>query len=145
MKVDKLKIARQFMEAVPHARALGIEVVELAEARAVLALPYDLRFVGDPQTGVLHGGVVFTLMDSAAGTAVILHPAGPGGTATMDLRVDYMRAATPGQRIVADAVCYHMTRSVAFIRVTACDDDTARPVAVATGAFTVDPGMEGRS
>jgi acyl-coenzyme A thioesterase PaaI-like protein len=30
-----------------------------------------------------------------------------------------------------------MTRSVAFVRVVATDDDTARPVAAATGAFTV--------
>ena len=49
-----------------------------------------------------------------------------------------MRAATPGQRIRAEATCYHITRSVAFVRAVALDDDVDRPVATATGTFTVE-------
>lgn len=128
--------ARKFIQAIPHSKALGMELVSLEDAMAEISMPYDKRFVGDPETGVIHGGAVFALMDTCGGAAVMSHPDMPTATATLDLRIDYMRPATPGQSIMARAVCYHVTRSVAFVRATALDDDVDRPVASATGAFT---------
>jgi uncharacterized protein (TIGR00369 family) len=131
--------ARQFIDALPHSRALGMQLDHLAEGEAVVSMPWDARFVGDPATGVIHGGAVSALMDTASGAAVMSHPVGVLSTATLDLRIDYMRAATPGQRIAAHAVCHHVTRSVAFVRVTATDEDKDRPpVATASGAFTLE-------
>lgn len=135
-----LQAARAFTEALPFCRATAMSVDAVGEGSAALSMPWDARLVGDPASGVLHGGVVFALMDTASGTAVMCHPDGPRGTATLDLRVDYMRPATPGQRLTARAECYHVTRSVAFVRVTTCDEDRDRPVATATGAFTFDRG-----
>lgn len=136
--VTKDNIARQFIEAIPHSRALGMRLREMGDGEATIDMPYDEKLVGDPETGVIHGGAVSALMDTCCGAAVMCHPDNRGGTATIDLRIDYMRAATPGQRIKAHAVCYHVTRTVAFVRATATDDDTENPVAAATGAFTVE-------
>jgi uncharacterized protein (TIGR00369 family) len=134
----KLQIARQFIEAIPHSKALGMRLTDMGEGSATIVMPYDPALIGDPETGVLHGGAVSALMDTCCGAAVMSHPANPGGTATIDLRIDYMRAATPGQAITATATCYHVTRSVAFVRATASDEDSGNPVAAATGAFTVE-------
>lgn len=137
-KDPKSKIARQFIEAIPYSRALGMALVEIGDGVAEITMPYDARLIGDPATGVIAGGAVSGLMDTCAGAAVMSHPSGPTATATIDLRIDYMRPATPGEPITARAECYHVTRTVAFVRATACDTDQNRPVATATGAFTLE-------
>ncbi|CUK06027.1 putative domain 1 [Ruegeria denitrificans] len=136
--VDKVEIARQFIEAIPHAKALGLKLTTIGDGEAEISMPYNADLVGDPRTGVIHGGAVFAALDTCCGAAVMSHPSAPGGTATIDLRINYMRAATPGQSIIAHATCYHITRNVAFVRATAMDEDQKLPVATAAGAFTVE-------
>ena len=135
---DKKSFAREFIRKIPHSRELGMEITEIGDGTAEIVMAHDKRFVGDPKTGVIHGGAVSALMDTCCGTAVISHPDVPGPTANIDLRIEYMRTATPGQAITARAECYHVTRSVAFVRATTFDEDFDRPVATATGTFTVE-------
>ncbi|RMH44660.1 MAG: PaaI family thioesterase [Alphaproteobacteria bacterium] len=146
MEDAKARVARQFIEAIPHSKALGMRLDALDAGVAVISMDWDPRFVGDPQTEVIHGGAVSALMDTCCGAAVMSHPSAPASTATLDLRIDYMRPATPRQRITARAECHHVTRTVAFVRAVAHDEDADRPVAMASGAFTVEPSSgRGRS
>ncbi len=135
---DRIMQANQFIKALPHAAALGLQMEGLEEGTAIISMPYDKKLIGDPKTGVVHGGAVSALMDTTCGAAVMSHPSNPVSTATMDLRIEYLRAAKPGQTITTRATCYHVTRSVAFVRATASDDDPENPVATATGTFTVE-------
>ena len=135
---NKLEMARQFIKSIPHSQDLGMDLLKMADGMAIITMPYNINLIGDPETGVISGGAVSALIDTCCGAAVMSHPLNLGGTATIDLRIDYMRPATPGQTIKTEANCYHITRSVAFVRATAIDDDPDNPVATATGAFTLE-------
>ena len=95
--MNKMAQAQRFMEAIPHAKALGIRFESIGEGEAEMQMDYNENFIGDPQTRVIHGGAVFALLDSCCGAAVLSHPDQRGLTATIDLRVDYMRPAMPQQ------------------------------------------------
>ena len=125
-------------EASPYSRALGAEVVELERNRAVLRLPYQEAFVGDPETGVIAGGVVTALLDTACGYAVWASMEQWTSTATLDLRIDYMRPARPSEALLGEAEVYRLTRSIAFVRALAYESERADPVAAAQGAFILD-------
>lgn len=131
----RARLNRQFMDYVPHNVALGIEVVELVDAGAAMRLPYDRRLIGNPDTGVLHGGALSALMDACCGAAVFMALPSPMPIATLDLRIDYLKPGTPGLAIVARAQCYKVTRSVAFVRGVAYHDDPEDPIAAGTASF----------
>ena len=126
------------IEHLPFSRELGMRVHEAGGGIAVLSVPYAPNLVGDPETGVLHGGVITALLDTACGWAVMVAPGSLRSTATLDLRIDYMRPATAGEAVFARAECYRLTRSIAFARAVAYHGDPADPVATAQGAFMVE-------
>lgn len=113
-----------------------MSLVSVGEGTAELSMPWDEGLVGDPSTGVIHGGAVSALIDTTCGTAVMSHPENGGDTATLNLRIDYMRAARPGEAIRARATCFHVTQNVAFVRAEAMDGEEGTPVATAAAAFT---------
>ena len=141
MPVDDGKLsaafARHFSEGIPHNKALGIAILEMTPERTVFRLPYDLRLVGNPDTGVLHGGPITALLDGASGAAVFAALREWVPIATLDLRIDYLRPAEPPRDVLATATCYRMTKNVAFTRAVAYHDDPDDPIASAVGTFMI--------
>ena len=127
---------KKFFMNLPFAKFLGLTLDRLGHGEAIMTMPYQKKLIGDPKSGVIHGGVVTTLLDSCCGAAVMTAGDPKFPTATIDLRIDYMRTAEPLRLIRAEAKCYRVTTSVVFVRATAQDGTKETPVATATGAFT---------
>jgi len=134
---DALARVRTMIHFTPQARALGMEVTRIEPARVWGRVPYRPEFVGDPETGVIAGGVITTFLDTICGTAAVAAMQKPTTVATIDLRIDYMRAAEPGRDVLAEAHCYKLGRNIAFVRAVAFEHDPDNPVAHVAAAFMV--------
>ena len=97
-----------------HTSALGFVFDGLHEGDPRIRVPWRPDLVGDPDTGVLAGGLVTTLLDHIGGLAVWTTMAEFQPIATLDLRVDYMRAAHPRVDLLAQGKCYRLTPTIAF-------------------------------
>jgi uncharacterized protein (TIGR00369 family) len=136
-------IAEAVSSFVPHNRALGMKLVSCIGGRVTVTLPWSEKIVGNPATRVIHGGAITTLCDATCGTAVFVKLLEPIPIATLDLRIDYLRPATPEREVHARAECYKVTRTVAFVRCEAFHPDAEGDlVATATGTFML---FRGRS
>ncbi|MEC4725771.1 PaaI family thioesterase [Shewanella sp. D64] len=142
------QIATRFVDQLAQCRRLNLRVHEASEHHVLVELPYSHELIGYPDTGVIHGGVITTLMDTASGSAVVcsifekyqvleISP-------TLDLRVDYMKPADPNKPVYGFAECYKISSSVAFTRCIAYQDSIDDPIAHAVGSFMrISPEMIG--
>ena len=122
-------------ESTPHNRYLGVHLASVGPGQATCKLPYSQALAGDPETATMHGGVVLALLDVASGAAVCMRLGKLQPMATLELRVDSLRPATPGRPLSARADCHHIEGSTAFVRALAYDGDPNDPVASAQGTF----------
>ena len=126
-----------FERGIPHVRHLGIVMTSCGDGRALLRLPWRDELVGNPDTGVPHGGVITTLIDTGCGMAIFTLLSQPVAIATIDLRIDHLKPAEPGRDIQSESVCIKLTRSIAFVRANAYHDDPANAVAHAVATFMI--------
>lgn len=124
-----------------HFHALGIETVAIAQNYMKMKVEYKEELVGNPDTGIVHGGVITSLLDTTCGFAAATALGHLGLTPTIDLRIDYMRPAEPFKTIYADAEVYRNTKTVIFTKGIAHHGDPSRPIAHAIGNF-VNMGAE---
>jgi len=120
---------------VGHAGALGIFYHDQGEDWVELGLPYAEHLIGMPESGIIASGPIVSLMDMATSLAIWIRLAKFRHQVTLDLRVDYLRPAKPGNTIIGRGICYGATKSVGFVRGLAHDGDIEEPVANVTGTF----------
>jgi len=127
-----LKLA---MERMNHGVALGYTITRVDSGEVDLSFPYKEEVVGNPLAGVVHGGVIVSLLDTCCSTAAMTVLNRPAITPTIDLRLDYMRPAEPNKPIYVTAKVYRNTSSVIFCRGVAWQDDPDSPIAHCVANF----------
>jgi uncharacterized protein (TIGR00369 family) len=125
------------LETLPHNAKLGIRMVELVPGHCTTYIEFRPELVGDPNRGVLHGGVVTTLVDATAGAAIYASLPRDTSLATLDMRIDYLKPALPDKRLYATAELYRLTRRIAFVRASAYQDSPENQVANCVASFMV--------
>jgi uncharacterized protein (TIGR00369 family) len=128
-------LKRRFPEVTPHASACGMRLTAVDDDGVEAHLPYREDWLGDVERGLIHPGIVTVLIDSACGAAVLARIADLERVATLDLRMDYLRAGLRDLDIHCRAECYRITPGIAFVRATAWQQDRDTPIAVSQAAF----------
>ncbi len=140
---DFLKsLCESFGKHIAHSHALGISAESVAADGAQTRLPCRPEFIGDIQRGIIHTGVITSLIDSTCGLAVMAHIGQPQAIATLDLRVDYLRASHANSDLHCRAECYRTTTHIVFVRTQVWQDDPAQPVAQSLGTFMRTPSRQ---
>ena len=119
------------VNAVPLLKTLGIALREIGEHHAVMELAVEERHAN--YLGGAHGGVIATLIDTAAFFPRIILPSGRRG-ATTNLNVSYLRHAPVGSLLTARSEILHSGRRTASVSVRVTDEEMRL---VAHGTATV--------
>ena len=125
---------RRFIDTLNQGRELGLTVTAVKNGQLTLCLPYSDRIIGNPDTGVIHGGAITTLMDTASGSATLCALDEFELCPTLDLRVDYMRPAEPRKPVYARAETYKITKNIIFTRCEAYQEG-GETIANCVGTF----------
>lgn len=139
-QADKVRKWQQITVISPYSRELGLRLHGVEPDWCVIKVLPDERLVGNPTTGVVHGGVITALLDSCYGLAIFVKLDKLRPMATLDLRIDYLKPATPGREIFGGAVCYKLGHELAFVRGAAYHDSPDDPIATSSAIFMFTEG-----
>lgn len=132
---EVLDVLSRVFVSLPHCQTLGIRYVGIEGRKPTLKVDWREDLVGNPASGVLHGGVITSLVDTCSAVAVTAQLAEFETIATLDLRIDYLKAASPGRTIYCTAECYRLAHQVAFTRAVCFHDDASDPIAHGVATF----------
>lgn len=128
-------LKQRFVEATPHVAECGMQITELGSDGVTVLLPFREDWLGDVERQIIHTGIIAVLVDSACGAAILGAMGHFEPIATIDLRLDYLRAARRDQTLHCRAECHRLTESIAFARATVWQARREEPVTIAQGAF----------
>jgi len=129
----RLEDLQQFMrEAIPYWRTLGLRLVQVSIRQAVFEADVTQ---GMMQNGVVHGGVLASIADSACAVAGISHVFPKNYATTVNLQIAYLKPLREG-KFRAEGKCVKAGRSVLFCEAQVFDEE-GTPVCTATSQLLV--------
>lgn len=131
----KTRPVRPFGQDFHFARTLGLQMVERGDGRCRMAIDIERERHFNPQ-GVAHGGVAYSLADTAMGGAITSLLDDDFWCATLEIKFNYHVGVREG-RLTCDATVLHQGKRVANIDARLFQDD--RLVASANGNFAIFP------
>ena len=110
---------------------LGMQFVRAGDGECEIKLDVEKRHMSSAAR--VHGGVFFTLVDTAMGRSVISKLSEGRGCATVEAKINYFRPVQGGH-VRAMAKCLNMSKRTAYTEAEIRDEDD-RLIAKATGTF----------
>ena len=123
------------IDSIRHCVVLGFKVQSINGKQLTIELPYSDNIVGNPESCVISGGALTTLLDTSCGMSIPLALGEFAVAPTLDLRIDYMTAAKPGMTVYGRAETYRITNNVVFSKGIAYQDDVNKPIAHCVATF----------
>ncbi len=131
------RLGVRFLESVQHSVELGMSVVSMSRQNGVvMRMAHSEQLVGNPWSGIVHGGALLALLDQAGGLAAAcqLFP-DYDITPTLDLRIDHLHRPAPGVDFFATAHCYRQSAQILFIRGQVHQGNAADPVSTFVATY----------
>ena len=135
LSAEEMARLREAFARVPYARLLGLEIVRLERGAAVFSMA--VREELTRMEGIVHGGAIASLLDSASAFAVLSLLRPEEQTVTVDLTLHFLRPVTGG-RVEAGAKVLRAGRRVVTVSVEAADS-AGRLVATALTTYLRSP------
>jgi uncharacterized protein (TIGR00369 family) len=123
------------ISSIPYCRHLGI-VADVVDDTLTLTMPFAHKLIGNPVLPALHGGVIGSLLETAALAQILFETKSAKIPKPVDITIDYLRSARAVDSF-ARARLFKQGRRVINVHAEMWQDDAAKPVAALRGHFLV--------
>jgi len=134
LDADRLERIRDAFARVPYAHLLGLELGEMTDGVATVHL--KVRDELKQNEGVVHGGAIASLIDTASAFAVVTQLEPNEHVTTTDLTIHYLRPITKGS-MTAKARVLRRGRRLFVIQVDVSDDQQVLLATAVTGYIKI--------
>jgi uncharacterized protein (TIGR00369 family) len=113
------EIKNQLYSRIPFYKTLGLELLEIGEGRASFEITISQELT---QNGMIHGGVIASLIDSSCACAALSLIYPDGYITTIDLQVEFLKPVSKGT-LLGKAKCIKAGKNIFFCKAKVWDEE----------------------